>query len=349
ELIIPRYQPREILKEFGRYTLKEIDLTYEADHAELFAANFADYPDIVFPKIYRELSSRDVLCMDYLEGIQPNNPKILELSTSDIQKVIDLGAGAIIKMLYEDGFFHADLHAANIVVLPGPKLGFMDLGMVGRFDEKMKRAMLYYFYAMVNGDVEGAIRYLMSIAKFAKGGDPHGFRRDVEELARRYLLVAPHGNFSLAQLIMESVRIGSRHHVSFPVEMTLMVKALVTFEGVGLYLDPRLDVPGLSRKHIMRIFRRHFSVEKLSRQLLRGLPELLDLAVSLPEIITTSSRFWQDTINEKPQPNPFEGLRSALIAGACILGGVVTIVQGGPEFLWIVLFIMGGGLWLFGK
>ena len=349
EWIIPRDQPREIINEFGRYTLKEIDLTYEADHAEIFAANFADYPDIVFPKIYREFSSRDVLCMEYLEGIQPNNPRVLELGSANLQKIVDLGAGAIIKMLYEDGFFHADLHAGNIVVLPGPKLGFMDLGMVGRFDEKTKRTMLYYFYALVNGDVENSTKYLLSMAKVAPGGDPVGFRRSVADLLRRYLLLAPHGNFSLAQLILESLSIGNKHRVFFPVEMTLMVKALVTFEGVGLYLNPKLNIPGLSRKHIRRVYRRHFSVENLSQQFLRGLPELVDLAVRLPEILTNSSRFWEQTIDDQSPQNPLAGLRSALIAGAMIIGGVIGYVQGGEPSLWITLFVIGGLLWLFGK
>ena len=62
------------------------------------------------------------------------------------------GAAAIIQMLYGDGFFHADLHPGNLLVLPGPKDGFIDLGMVGRFDDDLRRTLLYYFYCLVMGD-----------------------------------------------------------------------------------------------------------------------------------------------------------------------------------------------------
>lgn len=349
EWSISRYQPRMIINEFCNYTEKEIDLTYEADHAEIFAANFAKQSNIVFPKIYREYSSRDVLCMEFLDGIKPNDPRIFDLRKADQRKIINLGAGAIIKMLYEDGFFHADLHAANLVVLPGPKVGFIDLGMVGRFDEKFKRIMLHYFYALVNGDVERTAKHLLSMARIGEGGNPEGFKRAVSDLFRRFLLQGSNGNFSLAKLIVESLSIGGRYRIFFPVEMTLMVKALVTFEGVGKSLDPMLNVPQISRRHIFRIYKRHFSPENLANQFMRGMPELIDVAVHLPELIADSSRFWDKTVNTGPQENPLAGLRSSLIAGACIVGGVIALVQGANPFLWILLFAIGGALAIFGK
>lgn len=349
EWFIARYQPRVIINEFCNYTEKEIDLTYEADHAEIFAANFAKQSNIIFPKIYREYSSRDVLCMEFLDGIKPNDPRIFELRKVDQRKVINLGAGAIIKMLYEDGFFHADLHAANLIVLPGPKVGFIDLGMVGRFDEKFKRIMLHYFYALVNGDVERTAKHLISMAKIGEGGNPEGFKRAVSDLFRRFLLQGSNGSFSLAKLIVESLSIGGRFRIFFPVEMTLMVKALVTFEGVGKSLDPKLNVPQISRRHIHRIYKRHFSPENLLNQFMQGMPELIDVAVHLPELIADSSRFWDRTVNTTPSENPLAGLRSSLIAGACIVGGVIALVQGGSPVIWIILFAIGVILAVFGK
>lgn len=350
ELIIPRYQPKMIINEFCAYTEKEVDFTYEADHAELFAANFKDSPDIVFPKIYHEYSSRDVLVMQYLDGIKPNDPRALQLKEDELDKIIDLGMWAIIKMLYEDGFFHADLHPANLIILPGPRVGFIDVGMVGRFDEKTKRKMLYYYYALVNGDIEGSAKHLLAIARIGKGGDPVGFKRAVTDLFRRYVLQSAYGQFSLAQLILESLSIGGRFRIFFPVEMTLMVKALVTFEGVGKMLKPRLDVPALSKKHVQKIFTRRYNPNVLWHQFMKGIPELVDLAVRLPEIITSSSRFWEETIiEENHSENPLAGLRSALIAGACIVGGVIALVQGAPHLVWIALFGIGLLLSLFGK
>jgi len=349
EWIIPRYQPKLILNEFGRYTQKEIDLTIEADNVEIFSANFKKNPNVVFPKVYRELSTTDVLCMEYIDGLKPYHPEIFEMSKADQGKIIDLGAGAIIKMIFEDGFFHADLHPGNIIILPGPKIGFIDVGIVGRFDERIMRSMFYYFYSLINDDIESTTKYLLTMARIDKAGDLVGFRRSVSDLYRRYLIHAARGNFSLALLVLESLVIAGRHRVFFPVEMTLMVKALLTFEGVGLHLNPKLDIPKLSGKHIKAIYKRRYSPEQLFNQFKRGIPAMLDVLVRLPELISDSTRFWDDTLQDQPRENPLSGLRSGLIASAFIIGAVIAYVQGALPVIWIVLFLAGALLALFGK
>ncbi|KAA3610372.1 MAG: AarF/ABC1/UbiB kinase family protein [Calditrichaeota bacterium] len=349
-LIIPQYQPKTIIEEFCRYTEKEVNLTYEADHSDMFNANFAKYEDVVFPKIYREFSSEDVLCMEFFDGVKPNDPAVFEkYSEKEIHKVVDLGTGSIIKMLYQDGFFHADLHAGNLIVLPGPKVGFIDVGMVGRFDDKIKHNMLYYFYYLVNGDIDNSAKYLFSMATMAKNGDGAGFKRAVIDLSNRFRLQAAYGNFSIAKLILESLSIGAKYHVFFPVEMTLMVKALVTFEGVGLFLDPHLDIPGLSKKHIQQIYKERYNPKLLGEHVLQAVPEMVDLVMRLPEIIHNTTRFWESTIDDTNNSNPMAGIRSGLIAGSCIVGGVIALVQGSDPYLWIMLFAFGIGLSIFGK
>ncbi len=349
-IIIPQYQPKTIIDEFCRYTEKEVDLTYEADHSDMFTSNFVDNDDVVFPKIYREFSSEDVLCMEFFDGVKPNDSAVFELyDKKEIQKVVDLGTGSIIKMLYQDGFFHADLHAGNLIVLPGPKVGFIDVGMVGRFDDKIKRNMLYYFYYLVNGDIDNSAKFLFSMATIGKKGDGIGFRRAVIDLSNRFRLQAAYGNFSIAKLIMESISIGAKYHVFFPVEMTLMVKALVTFEGVGLFLDPNLDIPTLSKKHIEKIYTDRYNPKDLAKHVLQAVPEMVDLVMRLPEIIHNTTRFWESTIDDSTPSNPMAGLRSGLIAGSCIVGGVIALVQGSDPYLWTILFVFGISLSLFGK
>ena len=186
QIFLSRYQPKRLAAEFGDYTLREVDLRNEAENAETFAANFKDRPDIVFPSIYRQFSTQSLLVMEYLPGAKPNSALVQSLDKEEKDRIIDLGASAIIQMLYKDGFFHADLHPGNLLVLPGPKDGFIDLGMVGRFDEELRRTLLYYYYCLVMGDAENAARYLASIAEAGRGGDRKGFRRDVEEICRRW-------------------------------------------------------------------------------------------------------------------------------------------------------------------
>ena len=138
-----------MLREFTDYTQRELDLRREADNAETFTAHFKDLPEIVFPRIYREYSGRDVLCMQFLRGTKPDSPEARSLSEEERDRLIDLG-------------------------------------MVGRFSEELRRTLMYYYFCLVTGDSENAARYLALVAQPLPGGDPAGFRREVEEICRRW-------------------------------------------------------------------------------------------------------------------------------------------------------------------
>jgi ubiquinone biosynthesis protein len=345
ELVIPRYQPRQIIGEFSAYTIREVDYTYEADNAETFAANFTDMPDIVFPRIYRQASAVDVLTMELFRGFKPTSPQALALPPVERERLVDLGAASIVRMLYQDGFFHADLHAGNLMILPdadgGPsRLGFIDLGMVGRFEERTRRAMLHYFHALVTGDIEGATKFLSDLSTSGPQSDVQGFRRAVADLSRRFVSQSQRGDFSIGQLILESVGLGAKYRIWFPVEMTLMVKALVTFEGVGRMLQPNLDVAAAARTHVTRVFHRTFNPQIIARELLRSAPEMLDLLTRLPNLLGAGFRAADEHLNGPPRPNPLAGIRGSIVAGACIVAGAVVVVQGGHAVFAMALFVL---------
>ncbi|MBI4914946.1 MAG: AarF/ABC1/UbiB kinase family protein [Acidobacteria bacterium] len=339
QLVIARIQPKQVIREFTDYTLSEVDLRREADNAETFAANFRDLPDVHFPKIYREYSSLNVLCMEFLDGVKPSDPRALALSEEERNNLIDLGAAAIIRMLFHDGFFHADLHPANLMVLPGPRLGFIDLGMVGRLDEELRRTLLYYYYCLVMGDTENAARYLTMIAQPGSGADPHGFQREVEEIVRRWRRQASFRGFSLAQLILESVGRAAQFRMYFPVEMVLMVKALLTFEGVGHLLVPDFDVAAVSQRHVQKIFFNQFNPLRLVKEGLRGAPEIVDALIKAPLLVTEGLRVLERSTRRPPE-NPFAGIRGTLFAGFCLVAGAILAAFHLPVWAWAPLFVL---------
>jgi len=250
---------------------------------------------------------------------------------------VALGAASIIRMLYRDGFFHADLHPGKLLVLPGAKVGFIDLGMVGRFDAELKRALLYYYYSLVTGDHENAARYLAAVAKPGRGGDPAGFRREVAEISSRWHRASSFDSFSLAQLVLESVMQGAQYRMYFPVELVLMVKALVTFEGVGHVLLPDFDVADVSRRHIRAVFLEQFSPLRIFREELRGAPDLVDALVKLPSLVTEGVRVLEQSTRPAAE-HPLAGVRGTLLAGFCLVAGAIIMVFGGAWPLWGALF-----------
>lgn len=343
-----RYQPHRVVDEFCAYTLREVDLRLEADNAETFAASFRDRPEIVFPRIYREWSNQNLLVMEYLDGIKPTDPKALAMREKDRQHLVELGAEAIIRMLYRDGFFHADLHPANLLILPGPRCGFIDLGMVGRFDGDLRRALLFYYYSLVMGEAESAARYLTALAQASSGADPAGFRREVEELCRHWAHRPRFDQFSLGRLILESVSRAARHRLYFPVEMVLMVKAIVTFEAVGHMLVPDLDVAGLSRRYITQVLLERLDPMHLARESLIELPELAGALAKAPRLITEGLLLVEQA-SHRPAENPFAGMRATLYGGFCLVAGAILAGFGVPWPLWVFLLIVGLLLPLRGK
>ncbi len=337
QAVIPRYQPKRIIAEFCEYTLREVDLRREADNAENFATNFRDMSDVVFPTVDRHRSGMRVLTMEYLDGVRPDSPEALALSEEERDHLVDLGSESIIRMLYRDGFFHADLHPGNLLVLPGARVGFIDLGMVGRFESDLRRALLYYYYSLVTGDHENAARYLAAVAEPGRDGDPAGFRRDVSEISARWHRASSFDSFSLAQLVLESVTRGAQYRMYFPVELVLMVKALVTFEGVGHVLLPDFDVADVSRRHIRTVFLEQFSPLRFVHEGLRGAPELIDAAVKLPSLVTEGVRVLERS-TRPPAENPLQGVRATLLAGFCLVAGAIIMAFGGTWPLWAGLF-----------
>jgi ubiquinone biosynthesis protein len=340
QVIIPRYQPRRVIDEFCEYTLREVEMRLEAENAETFNDNFADMPDVVFPQIYREFSANNVLCMEFLDGDRPDVEAVTLMPLEERQRLIDLGAEAIIRMLYQDGFFHADLHPANLLVLPEVKVGFLDLGMVGHFDPELRHNLLELFYALVMEDFEGAARHLAAVSQTDARSDVPGFRSAVKEVARRWRRQARFEDFSLALLILECIQLGARYHLYFPVEMVLMVKALVTFEGVGYLLDPDFNVAEVSERHIRLIFRQEYSPARLLKEGLRVAPDIFDAALKLPLLVSEGLTMIEERTRRKPQ-RPLTGVRATLYGGACMVAGAILIGLEGPWLLAALLFTVG--------
>ncbi|MEM9293936.1 MAG: AarF/UbiB family protein [Acidobacteriota bacterium] len=339
-LFLGRYRPRRVIDEFIQCTAREVDLRLEADHAEIFSANFSDDEEVVFPKVLRQFSTRDLLCLEYLDGFRPDSPTASSLPEEEKDRIVSIGARAMLTMLYRDGFFHADLHPANLLILPGPKAAFLDLGMVGRFDDDLRRVMLYYFYCLVRGDVDNAARYLASVAEVGPRSDLKGFRRALAELGLRWRRQPELSGFSLAQLMLRSVGLAGKYRVVFPVELVLMVRALVTFEAVGSSLVPGLDVAQVSRGPLRWILLQQLSPLRLGREGLAAAPDLFDAVVKAPLLITETLKV-VESYTRQPRENPLAGLRGTLLGAASIVSGAILAATGAPWPAWASLFGVG--------
>jgi ubiquinone biosynthesis protein len=190
------------------------------------------------------------------------------------------------------------------------------------------------------GDVDSAARYLAATAEPGSGADPAAFRREVVEIANRWRRSASFETYSLGHLVLDSVARGGAYRMYFPVEMVLMVKALVTFEGVGHMLLPGFDVAEVSKKHVRAIFMEQFSPLRFIQEGMRGTPDLVDAVAKMPLLITDGIKALEQTVQRHPE-NPFAGLRGTLIGGFSLVAGALVLGLGGPWPLGAALFVAG--------
>jgi ubiquinone biosynthesis protein len=271
--------------------------------------------------------------------MKPDEQAAAVLTEEEKTRVVDIGAFAIIKMLYNDGFFHADLHPGNLVIVNAGQCAFIDLGMVGRFSEATRKNMLYYYNALVLGNPESAARYLSLVAKPGRHADVKGFRSEFVHLANNWLKQPNFHEFSLGKLIFESVQLGAKHHMYFPIEMVLMVKAMVTFEGVGNVIKPDLDVAEISRKHIRRLLISEVKPRELIKASLQNAPEFIDTLTRVPGLFVELFNRMEQDLNHK-KPEKLEGMRGMMLGGFCLVGACIVYGLGGLPFVYLPLFIL---------
>jgi ubiquinone biosynthesis protein len=243
-------------------------------------------------------------------------------------------------MLYEDGFFHADLHPGNLLILSESRIGFIDLGMVGQLDPSLRHNLMNLFHSLVIENFDSAARYLSEVAQAEENADFVGFRRAVKELCRKWRRDASFENFSLALMILEATRLGARYSLYFPVEMVLMVKALVTYEGVGYLLDAEFNVADVSAKQMKRIYRQQFSPKRLFQDAQAVAPELLDAMGRMPALVSETQRYFEQRTRQKPMA-PLRGMRATLFGGFCLVSGAILVAFDGPWLLWSFLLLLG--------
>ncbi len=226
------------------------------------------------------------------------------------------------------------------MIFKNQTVGFIDLGMVGKFDRDMRQRMFYYFYSLVMGDPDSAARYLTSLAVPSKGVDIEGFRRAASDLYARWLRNPTFKEFSLAQVILQSVLIAGQYRVQYPAEIILMVKALITIEGVGNMLEPGIDVASAARKHVQGILFNQFNPVHVVKDAALILPEMMDLIHKSPLILAEGMKFLEANL-KKPPSGPLNGIRVTLLAGFFLLSGAVMAAFDVSWWLWAVFFLIG--------
>jgi ubiquinone biosynthesis protein len=252
-----------LLEDLGHGFAREVDLEHEARSLREFGRRYADHPHVKVPDVYEEFSCGHVLVMGELRG-RPLSAWRRRAKTHPEQarRVADLALTEILKQIFEDGHFHGDPHAGNLLVLDDGRLGLIDLGLTGEFSHKDRRNIARAVRAFLARDPNRVIRALLAFGTPPSDFDPTCFRRDVlcvveqyrGRLAGRILGTSGRGETSnpLEDFVGALFGVAFAHHVYVPQSATLLIKTLVTIEGVARSLDPELNLTATALPVVLR-------------------------------------------------------------------------------------------------
>lgn len=248
------YRPVATAREFQRTLLRELDFSSERRNLEQFARNFTDDPTVHVPAVYPDFCTRRVLTMEMLVGIPGTEIDQLRQSSVDLNEFAQRAATMYLKMIIRDGFYHADPHPGNFMLLPGLVVGVLDCGMVGRIDDQLREVFEDMLLYLLRRDSDGLAELLMRAGSAPAETDRAAFRADVSDFFLEF------GSQSVKELdigvaLEQLTEIVRRHHVLLPSSMSLLLKTLIMLDGSARLLSPEFSLVELLEPYQSQLIR----------------------------------------------------------------------------------------------
>ncbi|MDI1302329.1 MAG: AarF/UbiB family protein [bacterium] len=357
-----KYRPVEIMQEFERSLLRELDFSVEARNADRMRENLRGLDFIKVPKIYWEWTSEDLNVQEYIRGISAKKIDELDAAGMDRKQIARRGARVVWKMMLEDGFFHADPHPGNFIILPGNRIAMLDFGMVGRLTATRRDQLIRLIRCVLMQEPESATMVLVEWA----GGrfvNREALNGEVANLLEHFDGV-PLESLDISGLLNDVASILRNHSVRLPSDITLLVKACITLEGFGRLIDPQFQLMEAAAPLLKKTMISRYGPKMLAKSFrVRALD-------AVERIYNPSSPLFGSSthgVATAPAMDPGEvekmvnrlekashrQSRAILLASLYIVSGLLTQLPGGPHFLGLhvigLLSLLGctvNGLWV---
>ena len=237
-------------RECRRVLLRELDFRVEAQYAARFRQQFLDDERVRVPGVVWELSTRRVLCLDYLPGIKVNDREALVAAEIDPSAVAEIGAASYLQQLVRYGFFHADPHPGNLAVASDGALIYYDFGMMGLLSDGLRRRLGSMVRAAAARDAAGLVEEMQAAGVITGGIDVGPVRRLVRMMLQE-ALTPPFSSNVIDKLSGDLYDLVYGQPFRLPVELIFVMRALSTFEGVGRTLDPAFSLVAIAKPYLL--------------------------------------------------------------------------------------------------
>ena len=334
------YRPEAIVSEFRRALRRELDFAREERNIQQFARNFRRNSSVHIPRTYPKLCTGRLLTMELVEGT-----KLLEIvrqtpADVNLEEIARRGADICLEMIFSHGFYHADPHPGNILLMDDNVIGLLDFGMVGRIDEQMHEQIGEMLVAVSNQDVEHITSVITRVGAVPPTLDRTALSLDVADFVSHYGSLSLE-QFDLSGALREMTEMIRRYNIMLPARIAMLIKALITLEGTSRLLSPKFSLIEVMAPYQRKMLWRQFSPGRRLRKLRRLYSEMEHLVSILPRGVVDileqvqSGRFDVHLDHRGLEPS-VNRLVLGMLASALFLGSSLLLSRNVPPLLWSI-------------
>jgi ubiquinone biosynthesis protein len=276
-----RYDLVGLTDQFGETLRGELDYLSEGRNAERFATNFAGDPDVQIPQVFWETTTSRLITLERVHGMKVTDVDALNRAGVDRQELAQRATRVMAKMVFEDGFFHADPHPGNFFIEPDGTIGLIDFGMVGLLSEQLRDQLVRLMLAVVREDADHLRDALLAIGAATGQVDRTRLREDLAQMLSRYSGRSV-GEIPLRQAAGDILEIVRRHGLVVPRDVALLLKSFVMNEGMAADLDPDFRLVEALTPYAERYMRLRFSPAVLAARAERVALDIAELGADMP-------------------------------------------------------------------
>lgn len=276
-----------VISEFWSAAKEEMDFLLEAANMKIFSKNNENVVFVASPKLYSELTTAQVLVMEYIDGYSVSDTHILEQEGYDLVEIGEKLADNYVRQIMQDGFFHADPHPGNLRIRGG-KIVWLDMGMMGRLTPRDKSLIAKAVKAIARGNNSELVDVILALGIFH--GKPNRIRlyTDIEGLMTRYGTLDI-GSIDIAALLTELIEIMSANELAMPAQLTLLARGMTTIEGVIADLSPQVNIVEVASGRISASFWENVNwkeeLKNEGSQLYRSINRAMDIPVLMADLL----------------------------------------------------------------
>lgn len=236
-----KYDLESLYREFRTLIYQEIDYVHEGQNADRFRHNFQDSTNVLIPKVYWRYTTEKVITLEYLPGIKIDDRESLEAAGIDVRELNTLGVGCYLKQLLLDGFFHTDPHPGNMAVTSDGRIIFYDFGMMSEINSLNQSEMTRTFFAVLRKDTDEVLETLVAMGLVEDMSDMTPVRNLIQFALDRFR-DRPIEFQEFRELKQELYAMFEQQPFRLPAQMTFVIKALGTLDGIARQLDKQYSI-----------------------------------------------------------------------------------------------------------